>query len=184
MASKWEIALNLFEIFSPNTSVPADSPAPDGSTFTELAGALEKSKEWRKSLQILSIALSKDIVPDGTFTGSVASAVADACGEAAAMSFLREMLKKWYEARKASGIRLNDLAPDASDVLVPGTAVDGVEVLARRQGVVVLMKPSGLSTENMMEMIFGRLWSASVQTVSRHKSKSVGVCLCLLICFA
>ena len=169
MASEWEIALNLFEIFAQHTSVPADSiSAPDGSTFTELAGALEKSKEWRKSLQILSIALSKNIVPDGTFAGSVASAVADACGEAAAMSLLREMLKKWY-ASKASDTRLDDPAANASDVLLPGTAVDGVEVLARRPGVVVLMKPSGLSTESMMEMVFGRLWTASVQTVSRHK---------------
>jgi len=171
MASMWEIALNLFEIFAQHTSDPADSiSAPDGSTFTELAGALEKSKEWRKSLQILSIALSKNIVPDGTFAGSVASAVADACGEAAAMSLLREMLKKWYASKASdiSDIRLDDPAANASDVL-PGTAVDGVEVLARRPGVVVLMKPSGLSTESMMEMVFGRLWTASVQTVSRRK---------------
>ena len=175
MASKWEIALNLFGIFAPNTSVPDSTPAPDGSTFTELSGALEKSKQWRKSLQILSIALSKNIVPDGTFAGSVASAVADACGEAAAMSLLREMLNKWYEASgaRASDMCLDDPSANASDVL-PGTAVDGVEVLTRRPGVVVLIKPSGLSTESMMEMVFGRLWSTRVQTVSRHKSKSVG----------
>eukprot|EP00435_Cladocopium_sp_Y103_P036982 s893_g9.t1 len=179
-ASKWEIALKLFEILGSNTSVPdspADSIPPDGSTFTELAGALEKSKEWRKSLQILSIALSKNIVPDGTFSGSVASAVADACGEGAAMSLLREMLKKWHEARAASDIHLDDLA-NTSDSLLPGTAVDGVdgvEVLAKRPGIVVLMKPSGLSTESMMEMVFGRLWSTRVQTVSRLDYPTSGV---------
>ena len=155
MAGKWDLALEFFG------SVPADV-APDVATFTELAGALEKAKSWTKSLQILSMALSIRLVPDGTCAGSIAGAVADACGEASAMLLLREMLKKWRETRG-----FNHFQEGVEDTLNASVQGTGVELLTSRPGLVVLVKPSGLSTETMMEMVFGRLWSARLQTVSR-----------------
>ena len=160
-AGKWDLALQVFTSFPDKTEA-----GPDGSTFTELAGALEKANQWRLSLEILSIALSRSVVPDGTFAGSIAGAVAAACGEGSGMSLLREMLKKWL-----ADVCIEDLADQklAQDLAQEKERLErrGVEVLERRPGVLVLMKPSGISTETMMELAFGKSWSRNVQTVSR-----------------
>lgn len=160
-AGKWDLALHVFTSFSEQTEA-----GPDGSTFTELAGALEKANQWRLSLEILSIALSRSVVPDGTFAGSIAGAVAAACGEGSGMSLLREMLKKWL-----ADVCIDDLADQklAQDLAQEKERLErtGIKLLERRPGVLVLMKPSGISTESMMELAFGTSWSRNVQTVSR-----------------
>lgn len=156
-AGKWDLALHVFTSVSEKTEA-----GPDGSTFTELAGALEKANQWRLSLEILSIALSRSVVPDGTFAGSIAGAVAAACGEGSGMSLLREMLKKWL-----ADVSIEDLADQKLAQEKERLERMGIKVLERRPGVLVLMKPSGISTETMMELAFGTSWSRNVQTVSR-----------------
>eukprot|EP00438_Fugacium_kawagutii_P028288 Skav215623 [mRNA] locus=scaffold5106:18551:19246:- [translate_table: standard] len=153
-------------------------PSPDSSTFTELAGALEKAKEWTKSLQILSMALSRHLVPDGTFAGSIAGAVGAARSKDLAMSLLREMLERWREGKEwkegkegkegEEGEEIG-MEPAMKTCNAPLLQRSGVDILKMQPGVLVLMKPSGLSTEMMMELAFGELWSKSVQTVSRQR---------------
>lgn len=171
VAGKWSLALHLF----------SSMPSPDSSTFTELAGALEKAKEWTKSLQILSVALSRHLVPDGTFAGSIAGAVGAARGKDLAMSLLREMLERWKEGKEGNegnegkerkeGKEAGEIGmePAMKSCNAPLLQRSGVDILKMQPGVLVLMKPSGLSTETMMELAFGELWSKSVQTVSRQE---------------
>eukprot|EP00434_Breviolum_minutum_P039275 symbB.v1.2.034872.t1/scaffold4340.1/size40954/3 len=164
-AGKWDLALHVFTSFSEKTEA-----GPDGSTFTELAGALEKANQWRLSLEILSVALSRSVVPDGTFAGSIAGAVAAACGEGSGMSLLREMLKKWL-----ADVCIEDRADQKLAQEKERLERTGIKVLDRRPGVLVLMKPSGISTETMMELAFGTSWSRNVQTVSRLDYPTSGV---------
>ncbi|CAJ1400074.1 unnamed protein product [Effrenium voratum] len=153
MASRWALAMHFFGLMSPDL--------PDRSTFTEVANACEKVGEWTSSLHVFASALAARVIPDGTCAGSVAGALRSAGDEGGAMQLLREMLARWPEY---------DPETDRSI-----WAASQGTMLARAPGVVAISKPSGISTEMLLESWLGSSWNKRVQTVSRLDYPTSGV---------
>ncbi|CAE7711596.1 unnamed protein product [Symbiodinium sp. CCMP2592] len=152
LAGRWDLSLHFLSAMQPSALTP------DRSSYTEAAGACEKSSQWQHALEVLSSALSQQLVPDGTCVGAVAGALRSAQGEEAALGLLQQLRKRW--------------SPENAE---PENFGGGIPVLAKRPGVLVVSKPEGLSTEDMLERLFGNRWQNVVQTVSRLDYPTSGV---------
>ncbi|OLP77613.1 Pentatricopeptide repeat-containing protein, chloroplastic, partial [Symbiodinium microadriaticum] len=152
LAGRWDLSLHFLSAMQPSAL------APDRSSYTEAAGACEKSSQWQHALEVLSSALSQQLVPDGTCVGAVAGALRSAKGEDAALGVLQQLRKRW--------------SPQNAE---PENFGGGIPVIAKRPGVLVVSKPEGLSTEDMLERLFGNRWPTVVQTVSRLDYPTSGV---------
>eukprot|EP00439_Symbiodinium_sp_Y106_P075674 s1337_g15.t1 len=152
LAGRWDLSLHFLSAMQPSALTP------DRSSYTEAAGACEKSSQWQHALEVLSSALSQQLVPDGTCAGAVAGALRSAKGEDTALGLLQQLRKRWN--------------PQSAE---PENFGGGIPVLVKRRGVLVVSKPEGLSTEDMLERLFGNRWPTVVQTVSRLDYPTSGV---------
>ncbi|CAE7221798.1 unnamed protein product [Symbiodinium natans] len=151
LGSQWQLSLHFLH------AMPVAAVEPDRSSYTEAAGACEKSSQWRDALEVLASALSQQLVPDGTCLGAVAGALRSARGEDAAFELLEQLRGRWRQHGE------------------PDVLGEGITVLARQPGVLAISKPEGISTEELLERLFGRQWIDVAQTVSRLDYPTSGV---------
>lgn len=146
---QWQLALNLLEVIKERFLEP------NLITYQSVLSSCEREAQWQAALAVL-----KEVIaigpPTGMQAGSVLHAIQLAQGEPRAMELLKDLLPLW-----------------------PCGEMLDLNVLATAPGVIVALKPAGVSTEDFTEELQA-LTKAPLRTVSRLDFPTSG-CLPLAV---
>eukprot|EP00434_Breviolum_minutum_P003472 symbB.v1.2.003053.t1/scaffold161.1/size290820/4 len=132
-AGQWEVALCLLQ-----PAVASRTSMDLGCAFSAALGAAERSSVWVVALALLQGGTELRLRATGMYAGTVASSLRKACGEAAAIKFLKSSRSQWEDG------------PCEASRRVFGRS-GPLEMVGEFPGVLMLSKAANVRTETLVD---------------------------------
>ncbi|OLP84937.1 Pentatricopeptide repeat-containing protein, chloroplastic [Symbiodinium microadriaticum] len=143
--------------FSLLTTMRSEQVSPDDVTFIPPALACQQAGAWQDVMAILPLMLRHRLVPDAVYAGCATSTLRACKGEDYAFAFLRNLRSLWE--------------PDGESRIS-----DGPEVLRKGPGIVAVLKPAHVTTQDFVESLRQRApVGTALSIVSRLDYPTSGV---------
>lgn len=169
--AQWERALEVAADMS------KDNLKHDAISYRALIGACERAENWAWALALFEEMRTRSIETNGMDYGAVIS-IAKSTGQwLAARMLLSQARTTWIAADKRHRIVDGNTVVDSGGAsLLPSTHV---EIVCERQGIVAVSKPSGVSTDDLLDQLRSQLQAKGrkglVKCVSRLDFPTSGV---------
>eukprot|EP00439_Symbiodinium_sp_Y106_P073702 s287_g13.t4 len=139
------------------TQMRSEEVSPDDVTFIPAALACQQAGAWQDVMAILPLMLRHGLVPDAVYAGCATSTLRACRGEDYAFAFLRSLRSLWR--------------PDGESRIA-----DGPEVLRQGPGIVAVLKPAHVTTQDFVETLRQRApVGTALSIVSRLDYPTSGV---------